>query len=95
MENTYYIIIIGALLFEYILSTVSSVLNMNSITESVPEGFQDHYDEDKYSKSQAYLKDKTRFGLLSGAFSLILTLVVIHSGVFGDLDFFRYPFYYK
>ena len=88
MENTYYIIIIGALLFEYILSTVSSVLNMNSITESVPEGFQDHYDEDKYSKSQAYLKDKTRFGLLSGAFSLILTLVVIHSGVFGDLDSF-------
>lgn len=88
MENTYYIIIIGALLFEYILSTVSSVLNMNSITESVPEGFQDHYDEDKYSKSQAYLKDKTRFGLLSGAFSLILTLVVIHSGVFGELDSF-------
>ena len=88
MENTYYYIIIGALLFEYILSTVSSILNMNSITESIPDGFQDHYNEDKYSKSQAYLKDKTRFGLLSGTFSLILTLVVIHIGVFGDLDLY-------
>jgi len=75
-------------LFEYILSTVSSILNMNSITESIPDGFQDHYNEDKYSKSQAYLKDKTRFGLLSGTFSLILTLVVIHIGVFGDLDLY-------
>lgn len=75
-------------MFEYILSTVSSILNMNSITESIPDGFQDHYNEDKYSKSQAYLKDKTRFGLLSGTFSLILTLVVIHIGVFGDLDLY-------
>lgn len=75
-------------MFEYILSTVSSILNMNSITKSIPDGFQDHYNEDKYFKSQAYLKDKTRFGLLSGTFSLILTLVVIHIGVFGDLDLY-------
>ncbi len=47
MEQTYYLIIIGALILEYILSTVSSVLNMNSITEDVPDGFQGHYDEEK------------------------------------------------
>jgi STE24 endopeptidase len=86
MEQTYYLIIIGALIIEYLLSTVSSVLNMNSVSEDVPNGFQDHYDEDKYAKSQAYLKDNTRFGLLSSTFSLALMLIVIHTGLFGILD---------
>ncbi len=44
MESTYYFIIVGVLLFEYALSTVSSTLNMNSITEDIPDGFQDYYD---------------------------------------------------
>ena len=88
MEQTYYLIIIGALILEYLLSTVSSVLNMNSVSEDVPNGFQDHYDEDKYAKSQAYLKDNTRFGLFSSTFSLALTLIVIHTGLFGILDEF-------
>ena len=88
MEQTYYLIIIGALILEYSLSTVSSVLNMNSVSEDVPNCFQDHYDEDKYAKSQAYLKDNTRFGLFSSTFSLVLTLIVIHTGLFGILDQF-------
>ena len=59
---------------------------MNSVSEDVPNGFQDHYDEEKYAKSQAYLKDNTRFGLLSSTFSLALMLIVIHTGLFGILD---------
>jgi STE24 endopeptidase len=60
---------------------------MNSVSEDVPNGFQDHYDEEKYAKSQAYLKDNTRFGLLSSTFSLALMLIVIHTGLFGILDY--------
>ncbi|MBA64813.1 MAG: peptidase M48 [Candidatus Marinimicrobia bacterium] len=88
MEQIYYYIIIGALLVEYLLSTISSILNMNSISENVPDGFEDYYDEEKYAKSQAYLKDKTQLGLLSSTFSLFLTLVVIYMGLFGVLDEF-------
>ena len=88
MESTYYFIIVGVLLFEYLLSTISSTLNMNSITEDIPDGFQDYYDKDKYAKSQSYLKDKTRFGLFTGTFSLFITLVIIHAGLFGLLDDF-------
>ena len=88
MEQTYYLIIIGALILEYSLSTISSVLNMNSVSEDIPNGFQDHYDEGKYAKSQGYLKDNTRFGLFSSTFSLVLTLIVIHTGLFGILDQF-------
>ena len=88
MEQTYYFIIIGALIVEYLLSTISSVLNMNSITSTIPDGFEEFYDDKKYSKSQEYLKDKTKLGLYSSTFSLILTLIVIHFGLFGFLDEF-------
>ncbi len=88
MEQTFYFIIIGAIIFEYVLSTLSSVLNMNSIDERIPEGFENYYDKKKYAKSQLYLRDKTMFGLLSSTFSLILILIVIHTGLFGNLDIF-------
>ena len=86
MEATYYYIIISALLIDYLLSTVSGILNMNSITKDVPIEFQGYYDKDKYAKSQSYLREKTRFGMFSGTFSLVITLVVIHTGAFGILD---------
>ena len=59
MDQYFYFIIVGAILAEYILSTLSSILNMNSIDEKVPEGFEDYYDKGKYSRSQLYLKEKT------------------------------------
>ena len=88
MEQTYYFIIIGTLLAEYLLSTISSILNMGHISPDVPREFRDVYDEKKYAKSQDYLKVQTRFGLFSGTFSLALILVVIHAGLFGFLDQF-------
>jgi len=88
MENIYFKIIVGALLFEFILSTISSLLNMNSMSEDIPEGFENHYDKKKYSKSQAYLKDKTRFGLFSSTFSLVIILIVIKTSLFGSLDLY-------
>jgi len=88
MEQIFYWIIIGALFGEYFLSTISAILNMKNITELVPNGFQDYYDEEKYAKSQAYLKENTRFGLFTGTFSLVIILIVIHLKLFGELDQF-------
>ena len=88
MEQTYYLIIIFALAVEYLLSTVSSILDMGNIVEEVPADFQDVYDREKYARSQSYLRDRTRFGIFSSTFSLLLMLVVIHTGLFGVLDQF-------
>ncbi len=88
MEQTYYLIIIFALVVEYLLSTVSSILDMGNIVEEVPADFQDVYDREKYARSQSYLRDRTRFGIFSSTFSLLLILVVIHTGLFGVLDQF-------
>ena len=88
MEQTYYLIIIFALAVEYLRSTVSSILDMGNIVEEVPADFQDVYDREKYARSQSYLRDRTRFGIFSSTFSLLLILVVIHTGLFGVLDQF-------
>ena len=88
MEQTYYLIIIFALAVDYLLSTVSSILDMGNIVEEVPADFQDVYDREKYARSQSYLRDRTRFGIFSSTFSLLLILVVIHTGLFGVLDLF-------
>ena len=88
MEQIYYLIIIFALMVEYLFSTISSILDMRNIIEEVPTEFQDVYDSEKYARSQLYLRDRTRFGIFSSTFSLLLILVVIHTGLFGVLDHF-------
>ena len=86
MENLYYLIIVTAIIIEYLLTSISSVLDIKNITPIIPLDFKKAYDEEKYIQSQEYLKARTRFGLFSSTFSLGLILVVIHSDVFGILD---------
>lgn len=88
MEQTFYFIVVGALIAEYLLSIISAILNVNSITEELPSQFKGVHDGEEYAKSQAYLKVKTRFGLLSSTISLAIILVVIHLELFGYLDGF-------
>ena len=59
MENLYYTIIVSAIIIEYLLSSVGSFLDLRNITPEIPKDFQDAYDEEKYSKSQEYLKART------------------------------------
>jgi STE24 endopeptidase len=86
MENLYYLIIVTAIIIEYLLTSISSVLDIKNITPIIPLDFKKAYDGEKYIQSQEYLKARTRFGLFSSTFSLVLILVVIHSDVFGILD---------
>ena len=88
MENLYYYIIIFAVIIEYLLSSISSILDIKNITPTVPSDFKKAYDQEKYILSQDYLKARTRFGLFSSTFSLILIMIVIHSNIFGLLDQF-------
>ena len=88
MENLYYYIIIFAIIIEYLLSTTSSILDIKNITPTIPSYFKKAYDQEKYILSQDYLKARTRFGLFSSTFSLILIMIVIHSDIFGLLDQF-------
>ena len=88
MENLYYYIIIFAIILEYLLSSISSILDIKNITPTIPSDFKKAYDQEKYILSQDYLKARTSFGLFSSSFSLILIMIVIHSDIFGLLDQF-------
>ena len=88
MENLYYYIIVIAIIIEYLFSSISSILDIKNITPTIPSDFKKAYDQEKYILSQDYLKARTRFGLFSSTFSLILIMIVIHSDIFGLLDQF-------
>ncbi len=88
MENLYYNIIVIAIIIEYLFSSISSILDIKNITPTIPSDFKKAYDQEKYILSQDYLKARTRFGLFSSTFSLILIMIVIHSDIFGLLDQF-------
>ena len=88
MENLYYYIIVIAIIIEYLFSSISSILDIKNITPTIPSDFKKAYDQEKYILSQDYLKARTRFGLFSSTFSLILIMIVIHSEIFGLLDQF-------
>ncbi|MBT6019083.1 M48 family metallopeptidase [bacterium] len=88
MENIYYYIIISTIVFEYVISSVSSFLDLGNINPDIPDHFKKAYDKKKYAKSQEYLKTKTKFSLVSSTFSIVLIFLVIHLGIFGVLNDF-------
>ena len=75
-------------MFEYVISSVSSFLDLGNINPDIPDHFKKAYDKNKYAKSQEYLKTKTKFSLVSSTFSIVLIFLVIHLGIFGVLNEF-------
>ena len=86
MVNIYAVIILVALLSEYVLSLLSSVLNLRSLSTTVPAEFSGVFDETRYAASQEYTRTQTRFGLLRSTASLVLVLTFWQLGGFEWLD---------
>ncbi|HSR66703.1 MAG TPA: M48 family metallopeptidase [Acidobacteriota bacterium] len=84
--NVYGGIILAALLGEYLLSLISDLLNLRALSERLPEEFQDVYDAEDYRRSQQYTRERTRFGILTSSFNLVLLLAFWHVGGFNLLD---------
>lgn len=82
LESIIYILIIGGFLF----STAIELLNLKNIKTEVPPEFQGYYDQDKYKKSQEYLRINTRFGILQSAISTTLLVLFISLGGFNFVD---------
>jgi len=84
--NLYALIVLVALLGDYLLSVVCGWLNVRAMTPTVPDEFQSVYDGERYTRSQAYARTYARFGLLRGTFNLIALLAFWYFGGFGWLD---------
>ncbi|MGI9551181.1 MAG: M48 family metallopeptidase [Aurantibacter sp.] len=85
MSNLFYIII-AILILQFILETVLNYLNAKSYNDPVPEELADVFDKEEYQKSQDYKKTNYRFGLLTSAFSVSLTLAFLIFGGFEWVD---------
>ena len=85
-EKTIVILVLGILIFDFLLDLLLSFLNEKSSKKPIPEELNGVYDDEKYQKSQDYQNTTGRFGKISGALSLIVMVVAIGLGWFGLLD---------
>ena len=84
--NIYLLIILSALIGEFLLRTLVRVLNLKALDPGLPNEFQGYYDEEKYARSQEYSRVNTRFAFFTTSFDLIVILVFILFGGFNFVD---------
>ena len=84
--NAFAIIILAALVLEFSLKLIGSLLNLNSLKPELPSMLQGIYKPEDYRKSQQYLRVTTRFDLVDSGFTLLLLLVFWFSGGFNWFD---------
>ena len=84
--NVFLVIILVAVVVEFLLGVVSNLLNLSALRPEAPEGLEDVYEPDKYAKSQEYTKVNIGFDLITGTFKLALLLTFWLFGGFNWLD---------
>ncbi|MEH6680872.1 MAG: M48 family metallopeptidase [Sediminicola sp.] len=85
-STTLFNFIIGILVVQFLLEALLNYLNAKRYSDPVPTELQDVFDQDEYRKSQDYKRTNYRFGLLTGAFSVALTLFFLVLGGFEWID---------
>lgn len=84
--NEYIVIILAVIGGRYVLEVVTDWLNSRHVGETLPPEFQGYYDAQKYKTSQNYLRENTRFGLLSNTLKTTFTVAFILLGGFNFVD---------
>ena len=84
--NLFAIIILSAILLEFVLNLVADILNLKALKLEPPSTLQDVYKPEAYRRSQEYLRVNTLFGFIISAFSLIVLLAFWFAGGFNFLD---------
>lgn len=88
MAHTLFIIILCIVIFNYLFGLLLDYLDSTRWSNELPAELTGIYDAEKYRKSQDYEKVKTRFSLITGAFSLVLIILMLALGGFAWLDNF-------
>jgi len=84
--NLYALIILAALLAQFILNGVARGLNLSTLTAALPDEFTGVFDAEAYAKMQAYTRATTRFGFITATFDLAVLLIFWLVGGFNALD---------
>ena len=84
--NIIFWIILIALVIDFAIGLVSTILNLRSLQTKPPDTLADIYDDTEYKTSQEYTLVQSKFGLLTGSIKLILLLVFWFAGGFNYID---------
>jgi STE24 endopeptidase len=90
--NTFLVIILAIIIGSYFLELIVEKLNLNNLQTELPEEFTGYYDGAKYQKSQEYLIENTRFGMLHSSIATPITIAFILLGGFNLIDRFARSF---
>ena len=88
MYNIYFFVILAIVVLSFIWRQILSYLDRKQMNLAIPEKLKGIYHPEEYAKQQAYQKESSRFGLVSGSFSFIVVLVILSAGLLGWLDEF-------
>ncbi len=84
--NPYLIIILTALIGEFLLHCIARYLNLKALSPDLPTEFVGFYEEEKYHQSQEYARAKAKFAYVSSSFDLIVIVGFILMGGFNYVD---------
>lgn len=86
LSNPYFVLILGIILLIFAIESMATWLNLCALRPELPEDFRDVFDEEKYRRSQAYVREDARLDLLSASVRLAIFLAFWLGGGFGWLD---------
>jgi STE24 endopeptidase len=86
--NIYLIVILFIIVGNYFLNVVVETANVRYAKSDVPEEYADYYDAEKYKQSQDYLKENTRFEIITDTIITPITIIFILVGGFNFVDKF-------
>jgi len=84
--NTFFFVILFALLIEYAIGVVANLFNLKSLRSEPPPALEGMYQLEDYRKSQEYVRANTHFAFVTSTFSLVVLLSFWFAGGFNYLD---------
>ena len=84
--QTLFYIVIGIVIFNYVLGRILEYLNSTRYNDPLPEEVKDVYDAEQYKKSQKYKNVNYRFSIITSTFSLIVILAMFLFEGFAFVD---------
>ncbi len=86
MANFLFYLIIGIVVFDFLVERFLEYLNLKHFKKKLPAELSGIYNEKKYLKSQDYLKTNARFSMISSGFSFVLLMFMLYFQGFAHID---------
>lgn len=84
--NAFYYLIIFITILDFAWTQYLAYRNRKRMSPEIPLQLQGIYDKKEYAKQQAYQRENSRFGLLSGSVSFVVILFILILQGFGWID---------